>query len=180
MAARLRERFNKVILPELTREFGYKNPMRVPRLKKVVVNTTSKEFPKDQKLFEKACQEVAAITGQRPKITRAKKAIANFKLREDVPLGAMVTLRKDQMYEFVDRLLNVALPRVRDFKGVSPRAFDGRGNYTLGIREQIIFPEIEIENVSRIGGLNVTFATSAKTDEEGRALLKKLGMPFRK
>jgi len=154
--------------------------MEVPRVEKVVVNMGLGEAIQNVKILESAVEEMSRITGQKAVITRAKKSIAQFKLREDMPIGVMVTLRRDRAYEFLDRLINVALPRVRDFKGVSAKAFDGRGNYTLGIREQLIFPEIDIEEIDKIKGMNVTIVTSARTDEEGRALLTGMGMPFRK
>jgi large subunit ribosomal protein L5 len=154
--------------------------MRVPKVEKVVVNMGVGEAIQNSKLLESAVEELGNITGQKPVITKAKKSIAGFKLREGMPIGCMVTLRQDRAYEFLDRLINVALPRVRDFKGVSSKAFDGRGNYTLGISEQIIFPEIELDKIAKIGGLNISIVTTAQTDEEGRALLTELGMPFRK
>jgi large subunit ribosomal protein L5 len=179
MAARLHERYRKEIAPKLSQEFGYKNSHQVPRVEKVVVNIGLGQATQNPKLLEKATEELAAIAGQKPLVRKARKSIANFKLREGQAIGCMVTLRGDRMWEFLDRLMNVALPRVRDFKGVSPKAFDGRGNYTLGLREQIIFPEIDYDKVERITGLNVTVCTTAETDAEGRALLAHLGMPFR-
>jgi large subunit ribosomal protein L5 len=161
------------------KELGYKNPMQVPRLHKIVVNMGMGEALATPKLLDAAVDQLAALSGQKPVVTKARKAIANFKLREGQSIGAMVTLRKDRMYEFFDRLVNVALPRVRDFKGVSPKAFDGRGNYTLGLREQVIFPEINYDEVEKIKGLNVSIVTTARNDEQGRALLRHLGMPFR-
>ena len=178
--ARLQEKYKKEMVPQLMKEFGYSSIMQVPRLQKVVINTSSKDIVLDVKIIDKVKQELALISGQAPAVTLSKKAIANFKLRKGVPIGTMVTLRRKRMYEFLDRLLNVALPRVRDFKGVSTKAFDGRGNYTLGIKEQIIFPEIEIDTISKIRGMNVSIVTSARSDEECRSLLTKLGMPFRK
>ncbi|OGQ37053.1 MAG: 50S ribosomal protein L5 [Deltaproteobacteria bacterium RIFCSPHIGHO2_12_FULL_43_9] len=178
--ARLLEKYKKEIVPQLVKEFSYTSIMRVPRLEKIVVSSSGKDIVLDAKLLDKVRQELSVITGQASAVTRAKKAIANFKLRKGVPIGAMVTLRRKRMYEFLDRLVNVSLPRVRDFKGVSTRAFDGRGNYTLGIKEQIIFPEIEIDSISKFRGMNITVVTTAKTDEECRALLTKIGMPFRK
>ncbi|HPM40934.1 MAG TPA: 50S ribosomal protein L5 [bacterium] len=166
-------------MPELMKQFGYSNRMQVPRLEKIVINTSMKEALQDIKVLETAAEELATITGQRPVITSAKKSIANFKLRKGQSVGARVTLRKRNMYEFLNRFVNVALPRVRDFKGVSPKSFDGRGNYTIGLTEQIIFPEINFDKVSKVNGMNITFCTSAKTDDEGRALLGLLGMPFR-
>ena len=179
MPARLRERYRKEIAPKLSQEFGYKNHHQVPRVQKVVVNIGLGQATQNPKLLEKATEELAAIAGQKPLVRKARKSIANFKLREGQAIGCMVTLRGDRMWEFLDRLMNVALPRVRDFKGVSAKAFDGRGNYTLGLREQIIFPEIDYDKVERITGLNVTVCTTARTDAEGRALLGHLGMPFR-
>jgi large subunit ribosomal protein L5 len=179
MAPRLQERYRQEVVPRLSQEYGYGNVHQVPRLEKVVVNMGVGAATQNAKLLEKAVEELAAITGQKPLVRRARKSIANFKLRQGQAIGAMVTLRGDRMWEFLDRLLTVALPRVRDFKGVSPKAFDGRGNYTLGIREQIIFPEVNYDAVERITGLNVTVCTSARNDAEGKALLAHLGMPFR-
>jgi large subunit ribosomal protein L5 len=167
-------------VPALKTKFNYKNIMQVPRLQKIIVNTSIKEALQDVKILQAAAEEIAAITGLRPVITKAKKSIANFKLREGQSIGARVTLRGKYMYEFVNRLFNVAMPRVRDFKGVSPKSFDGRGNYTLGITEQTIFPEINFDKVSRTNGMNITFVTSAKTDDESRELLALMGMPFRR
>ena len=178
--ARLKEIYQKELVPKLIKELQLKNVMEVPRIEKVVVNMGLGEAIQNIKILESAVDELTRITGQKAVITRAKKSIAQFKLREDMPIGVMVTLRRDKAYEFLDRLINVALPRVRDFKGVSPKAFDGRGNYTLGIREQLIFPEIDIEKIDKIKGMNVTIVTTARTDEEGRALLAEIGMPFRK
>ena len=179
MPTRLQERYRKEIAPKLSQEFGYKNSHQVPRVEKVVVNIGLGQATQNAKLLEKATEELAAIAGQKPLVRKARKSIANFKLREGQAIGCMVTLRGDRMWEFLDRLMNVALPRVRDFKGVSPKAFDGRGNYTLGLREQIIFPEIDYDKVERTTGMNVTVCTTAETDAEGRALLGHLGMPFR-
>jgi len=179
MAARLKQRYAQEVLPKLMKELGYTNRMEVPRLSKVVINCGMGEAIQNAKALDVAVAELTAIAGQKPVVTRAKKAIANFKLREGMPIGCMVTLRGERMYEFLDRLLNVALPRVRDFKGVSDRSFDGRGNYALGIREQIIFPEIDLDKVEKIRGLTVCINTTAQTDAEGRALLQALGMPFR-
>ena len=179
MAARLKERFDKEIRPLLVKEFGLKNPMQAPRVEKVVVNMGLGEAIQNGKILDASLEQLAAITGQKPVVTKARKSIANFKLRQGQSIGAMVTLRGDRAYEFLDRLVNVALPRVRDFKGVSPKAFDGKGNYTLGVREQIIFPEINYDKVEKIKGLNITVVTTARNDEEGRALLRHLGMPFR-
>lgn len=177
---RLEQKYWNEVVPALMKELGLKNPMQVPRLQKVVVNMGLGEAVQNAKLLDSAVDELAQITGQKPVITRAKKSIAGFKLREGAAIGAMVTLRRDRMWELVDRLITLALPRVRDFRGVSPKAFDGRGNYTLGIREQIIFPEINYDKVDKIKGMNLTFVTTAETDEHGRALLRGLGMPFRK
>jgi len=178
--ARLKELYQNELVPKLIQELQLKNVMEVPRVEKVVVNMGLGEAIQNVKILESAVEELSRITGQKAVITRAKKSIAQFKLREDMPIGVMVTLRRDRAYEFLDRLINVALPRVRDFKGVSAKAFDGRGNYTLGIREQLIFPEIDIEKIDKVKGMNVTIVTSARTDEEGRALLAGMGMPFRK
>lgn len=179
MAARLHERYRAEIAPALMRELGYENPMAVPRLQKIVLNMGLGEAVQNPKIIESAVEELGTITGQKPVVTRAKKAISNFKLREGMPIGAMVTLRGQRMYEFLDRLISVALPRVRDFKGVPDRAFDGRGNYSLGLREQVIFPEIDLDKVDKIKGLTIVFCTTARTDAEGKALLRGLGMPFR-
>jgi large subunit ribosomal protein L5 len=179
MAARLKEKFEKEIRPALVKEFGFKNPMQSPRIEKVVVNMGLGEAIQNGKILDASLEQMTAITGQKPVVTKARKSIANFKLRQGQSIGAMVTLRGDRAYEFLDRLLNVALPRVRDFKGVSPKAFDGKGNYTLGVKEQIIFPEINYDKVEKIKGLNITVVTTARNDEEGRALLRHLGMPFR-
>lgn len=178
--ARLKEKYYKELAPKLLKDLQLSNVMRVPKVEKVVVNMGVGEAIQNSKLLESAVEELGNITGQKPVITKAKKSIAGFKLREGMPIGCMVTLRQKRAYEFLDRLINVALPRVRDFKGVSPKAFDGRGNYTLGINEQIIFPEIELDKIAKIGGLNISIVTTAQTDEEGRALLTELGMPFRK
>jgi large subunit ribosomal protein L5 len=177
--ARLRERFGREVLPELMKEFGFKNPMQAPKLEKIIVNMGLGEAINNGKIIDASVEQLATITGQKPVVTKARKSIANFKLRQGQSIGAMVTLRGDRMYEFFDRLVSVALPRVRDFKGVSPKAFDGKGNYTLGVREQIIFPEINYDKVEKIKGLNITVVTTARNDEEGRALLRHLGMPFR-
>ncbi len=177
--ARLRLRYAAEILPELVKEFGFVNPMQAPRLEKIVVNMGLGEAINNGKIIDASVEQLGAITGQKPVVTKARKSIANFKLRQGQSIGAMVTLRGDRMYEFFDRLVSTALPRVRDFKGVSPKAFDGKGNYTLGVREQIIFPEIEYDKVEKIKGLNITVVTTARNDEEGRALLRHLGMPFR-
>ncbi len=179
MASRLKERYQKQILPALQKEFGYQNPMAAPRLEKIVVNMGVGEASQNVKLLDAAAVELAQITGQKPIITRAKKSIAAFRLRAGMPIAACVTLRGDRMYEFFDRLVNVALARVRDFRGVSTRSFDGRGNYTLGLADQLIFPEIDYAKVDKIKGMNVTIVTTARTDAEARALLAHLGMPFR-
>ncbi len=178
--ARLKEKYRKELAPKLLKDLQLGNVMRVPKVEKVVVNMGVGEAIQNSKLLESAVEELGNITGQKPVITKAKKSIAGFKLREGMPIGCMVTLRQKRAYEFLDRLINIALPRVRDFKGISPKAFDGRGNYTLGITEQIIFPEIELDKIAKIGGLNISIVTTAQTDEEGRALLAELGMPFRK
>src|SRR5262245_9087938 len=179
MTPRLLERYRNEVVPKLSQEFGFKNVHQVPRLEKVVVNMGVGKATQNSKLVEKAAEELAAITGQKASIRRSRKSIANFKLRQGQAIGATVTLRGTRMWEFFDRLVNVSLPRVRDFKGVSAKAFDGRGNYSLGIREQIIFPEIDYDSVETITGLNVTVVTSARNDAEGKALLTHLGMPFR-
>ncbi|HLC25924.1 MAG TPA: 50S ribosomal protein L5 [bacterium] len=179
MEARLKEKYRQEVVPALTKKFGYENVMEIPRLQKVVVNMGLGEAIQNPKILESAVSELSAITGQKPVITRAKKSIANFKLRAGMPIGCMVTLRGNHMYEFLDRLINVALPRVRDFKGVSPNGFDGRGNYTLGIREQIIFSEIDYDKIDKVKGLGVTISTTSRNDEEGKELFRLLGMPFR-
>src|SRR5437879_5691844 len=176
---RLRSRFDKEVAPSLAKEFELKNPMAVPRLHKIVVNMGVGEATQNAKVLDPAAHELGQITGQKPVITKAKKSIAAFKVREGMPIGAMVTLRGDRMYEFMDRLVNVALPRVRDFRGVSTKSFDGRGNYTLGLRDQLIFPEIDYAKVDKLKGMNVTIVTTARSDDQGRALLRHLGMPFR-
>jgi len=173
------ERYKGEIVGKLSEEFGFKNVHQVPRLTKIVVNVGLGEATQNPKLLDKAAEELALITGQKASIRRARKSVANFKLRQGQPIGATVTLRRERMWEFFDRLVNVSLPRVRDFKGLSPKAFDGRGNYSLGIREQIIFPEIDYDKVERITGINITVCTTAANDAEGRALLKHLGLPFR-
>lgn len=179
MVPRLKKAFQERIAPQLQSELGLANPLQVPRLEKIVLNTGLGEAIQNVKVIDSAVSELTAITGQKPVVTRSKKAIANFKLREKMPIGAMVTLRGARMWEFLDRLLSSALPRVRDFKGVSDRCFDGRGNYSLGVTEQIIFPEIDIDKIDKVRGLTVTICTTARTDSEGKALLKALGMPFR-
>jgi large subunit ribosomal protein L5 len=177
--ARLVGVYKTTVVPSLMKEFGFKNPMQVPKLEKIVVNMGLGEAISNNKLIEQAEEQMMVITGQKGVVTRSRKSIANFKLRENQPIGCMVTLRNHRMYEFFDRLVNVALPRVRDFKGVSMKAFDGKGNYTLGVREQIIFPEINYDKIEKIKGMNITIVTTAKNDDEGRALLKFMGMPFR-
>jgi large subunit ribosomal protein L5 len=179
MTPRLKERYRKDVAPVLVKEFKYKNPMAVPRLRKIVVNIGLGEAIQNAKLLDGASRELAQITGQKPVITRARKSIANFKLRKNMPIGAMVTLRGDRMYEFFDRLANVALPRVRDFRGLSTRAFDGRGNYTLGLRDQLVFPEVDYAKVEKVKGMNISIVTDARSDAEGLALLRHLGLPFR-
>jgi large subunit ribosomal protein L5 len=177
---RLKKRYHEVAVPALMKEFQYKNPMQAPKLVKVVLNMGMGEAITNAKALDHAAEEMAKITGQRPVITRAKKSIATYKLREGMSIGCMVTLRRERMYEFLDRFISAALPRIRDFKGISPKSFDGRGNYSLGIKEQVIFPEIEIDKVDSIHGMDIVIVTTAKTDEEGRALLSHLGMPYRK
>ncbi|MCU0673330.1 MAG: 50S ribosomal protein L5 [Myxococcota bacterium] len=177
---RLKKMYHDEVVGGLMKEFQYANPMQVPRLQKIVVNMGLGEAVANAKIIESAQVELGAITGQKPVVTKARKSIAGFKLRQGMPIGVMVTLRQDRMWEFLDRLVTFALPRTRDFKGVSPKAFDGRGNYTLGIREQIIFPEIDYDKVDKIKGMNISFVTTATTDEQARALLRGLGMPFRK
>ena len=180
MKPRLFEHYQKKVVPELMKEFNYGNPMECPRMSKIVLSVCLKEATSDMKIMDKAMSELAQITGQKPKLTRAKKAIAAFKLRAGVPLGAVVTLRGARMYEFFDRFSNVALPRVRDFRGLTPKAFDGAGNYAAGLKEHIIFPEINVDRVDKTQGMNVIFVTTAKTDKEGYQLLEKMGLPFRK
>jgi len=180
MAPRLKERYRNEIAPALMKEFEMTNPMAVPKLEKIILNMGLGDAHSNPKQLEAARNELAIVTGQLSVVTRAKKSIAAFKLREGMQIGAMVTLRGDRMYEFLDRLLNAVLPRIRDFRGVSPDSFDGRGNYTLGVREQLIFPEIDFAKVDKVRGMNISIVTTAKSDEEGRALLRHLGMPFRK
>lgn len=177
--ARLKEKYNKEIAPAIAKEFDIKNPMAIPRIEKVVINMGMGEAIANAKILDTAVEELRVITGQKPVVTKAKKSIASFKLRQGMNIGTMVTLRGERMYEFLDRLISVALPRVRDFRGVSAKAFDGRGNYTLGIREQLIFPEIDFNKVDKMRGMNISIVTTAKTDEQSRALLKAIGMPFR-
>ncbi|MGQ9484743.1 MAG: 50S ribosomal protein L5 [Desulfosoma sp.] len=178
--ARLRELYFKEVAPQLAQKFRYKSPMQIPRLSKIVLNMGLGEAIQNVKILETASEELAQISGQKPVITRARQSIAAFKLRKGMPIGCMVTLRGNRMYEFYDKLVNIALPRVRDFRGVSPKSFDGRGNYTLGVREHIIFPEIDYDKIDKIKGLNITIVTTAETDDEARELLALLGMPFRK
>lgn len=177
--SRLKDIYSSEIVPKLRNDYNYKSCMEVPQIMKIVVNMGLGEAIQNVKILDSATTELGLITGQKSVITKAKKSIATFKLREGMPIGCMVTLRRDRMYEFLDRLINVSLARVRDFKGVSGKAFDGKGNYTLGVKDQLIFPEINYDNVDKIKGMNITIVTSAKTDEEGKALLKYLGMPFR-
>ena len=180
MALRLKEKYRQEVVPALQKEFSYSNPMQVPTVKKVVVNIGMGEVIQNPKAMEAAVADLAAITGQRPVITRAKRSVAAFKLREGMQIGCMVTLRGPRMYIFLDKLMNVALPRLRDFQGVSPEAFDGRGNYTLGLREQLVFPEIDYDKVDKVRGMEVSVVTTARTDQEGRRLLALMGMPFKK
>ena len=179
MAARLKERYTKEVAPAIAKEFGITNPMAIPRLDKIVINMGLGEAIANAKIVDTAAEELRSVTGQKPVTTRAKKSIASFKLRQGMPIGSMVTLRGERMYEFLDRLVSIALPRVRDFSGVSPKAFDGRGNYTLGIRDQLIFPEIDFNKVDKTRGMNISIVTTARDDEQARALLRALGMPFR-
>lgn len=176
--ARVRERFREEIVPSLMGEFGYRNVYQVPKLEKIVINVGLGEAVSNGRALDAATDDLAAITGQKPVVTRAKKSIASYKLRAGMPIGAMVTLRGERMYEFIDRLIAIALPRIRDFRGISPNSFDGRGNYTLGLREQIMFPEVDYDQIDRVRGLEVSFVTTARTDQEGRRLLAMLGMPF--
>jgi large subunit ribosomal protein L5 len=180
MASRLKEKYQQEVVPALQKEFNYKNPMQVPGVHKVVVNIGMGEVIQNAKAMDAAVSDLATITGQRPVITRAKRSVAAFKLREGMQIGCMVTLRGDHMFQFLDKLMNVALPRIRDFQGISPEAFDGRGNYTLGLREQLVFPEIDYDKVDKVRGMEVSIVTTARTDEEGRRLLKLMGMPFKK
>ena len=179
MHARLKSTYEETVRAELQKRFEYANAMQVPRLEKIVVNTCLKEAIQNMKVLETAASEIGTITGQKPIIRRARRSIANFKLREGMPLGAKVTLRRARMWEFLDRLVAIAIPRIRDFRGLNPHGFDGRGNFSMGITEQIVFPEIDYDKVKKISGMNITFVTSAKTDAEGRALLRGLGMPFK-
>jgi len=175
----MQDQYKAEIVPKLKEKFGYRNAMQVPRLSKVVVNMGLGDAIENAKVIETAAAEIAIITGQKPVVTKARKSIANFKLREGVPIGVMVTLRRDLMYQFLDKMIAIALPRVRDFKGVSPKGFDGRGNYTLGVKEQIMFPEVNYDKIDKIRGMNITIVTTARTDEEGLELLRLMGMPFR-
>lgn len=179
MAQRLKAQYQQTIVPKLMEQFHYKNVHQVPKVIKVTVNRGLGEAASNAKALESSLTEIAIVTGQKPVVTRAKKAIAGFKLRQGMPVGVMVTLRADRMYSFLDKLISLALPRIRDFRGVSPKSFDGRGNYSLGIREQLIFPEVEYDSIDQIRGMDVSIITTANTDEEGRALLKEMGMPFR-
>ena len=176
---RLKERYRSEIAPALRKEFGYTNVMRIPRVEKVVINIGMGEAIADVKRIDNAVRDLTDITGQKPVVTRAKRSVASFKLREGMPIGVMVTLRDVRMWDFLDKLVNVALPRLRDFQGISPDAFDGRGNYTLGIREQLVFPEVDYDKIDKVRGMEITIVTTARTDEEGRRLLRLLGMPFR-
>jgi large subunit ribosomal protein L5 len=178
MTTRLKEHYEKTARPALMKEFGYKNPFEVPRLEKIVFNMGVGEAAQDSKKVDVAAAELAAITGQRPVVTRAKKSIASFKLRQNMPVGVKVTLRRDRMYEFLDRLVNIALPRVRDFRGLNGKSFDGRGNYALGLKEQIVFPEIDYDKVDAVRGMDIVICTTAKTDAEAKALLRHFNMPF--
>ena len=177
--ARLKEKYLKEVVPSMMKQFGYKNIMQVPKLEKVVINMRVGQAAQDPKLLDGAVRDLSLISGQKPVVTREKKSVSNFKIRTGMRIGAKVTLRGDRMYEFLDKLFNIVLPRVRDFSGVSPSSFDGRGNYAMGLREQLVFPEIEYDKIDRIRGMDIIITTTAKTDEEGKALLKMLGMPFR-
>ncbi|MEM1367869.1 MAG: 50S ribosomal protein L5 [Cyanobacteria bacterium P01_H01_bin.15] len=179
MVPRLKDYYLKTVVPKLKEEFGYSNVHQVPKVVKITINRGLGEASNNSKALDSSLSEIATITGQKPIVTRAKKAIAGFKIREGMPVGVMVTLRSERMFAFLDRLISLALPRIRDFRGISPRSFDGRGNYSLGVREQLIFPEIDYDTIDQIRGLDISIVTSANTDEEGRALLKALGMPFR-
>jgi large subunit ribosomal protein L5 len=180
MASRLKEKYRQEIVPAMQKDFSYANPMQVPTINKVVINIGMGEVIQNAKAMDAAVADLAAITGQRPVITRAKRSVAAFKLREGMQIGCMVTLRGERMYQFLDKLVNVALPRIRDFQGISPEAFDGRGNYTLGLREQLVFPEIDYDKVDKVRGMEVSIVTTARSDEEGRRLLSLMGMPFKK
>ncbi len=178
--SRMKVKYNEEVAPALMTKFGYKSPMQIPRLEKVVINIGLGEAKENPKAIEAACGDLAKITGQKPVVTKAKKSVANFKLRQGMNIGCKVTLRSDKMYEFVDRLFNVALPRVRDFRGINPNSFDGRGNYTMGVKEQLIFPEIEYDKIDKVRGMDIIFVTTAKTDEEAREFLTLMGAPFAK
>jgi large subunit ribosomal protein L5 len=180
MAIALKETYNKNIVPKLTEQFSYSNIHQVPKVSKIIINRGLGEASQNAKALESSLNELATITGQKPVVTRAKKAIAAFKIRQGMPVGVMVTLRGDRMYAFLERLINLALPRIRDFRGISPKSFDGRGNYSLGVREQLIFPEIDYDSIDQIRGMDISIVTTANSDEEGRALLQEMGMPFRK
>ncbi len=180
MHQNLKAKYQETIIPKLKEQFSYTNIHQVPKLEKIIINRGLGEASQNAKALESSLKELSTITGQKPVVTRAKKAIAGFKIREGMPVGVMVTLRGDKMYSFLDRLINLALPRIRDFRGISPKSFDGRGNYSLGVREQLIFPEIEYDSIDQIRGMDIAIVTTANTDEEGRALLKEMGMPFRK
>jgi large subunit ribosomal protein L5 len=175
----LKQRYQETIAPKLKEKFGYTNIHQIPKVQKIIINRGLGEASQNAKALESSIRELSTITGQKPVVTRAKKAIAGFKIREGMPVGVMVTLRGEKMYAFLDRLINLALPRIRDFRGISPKSFDGRGNYSLGVREQLIFPEIEYDTIDQIRGMDISIVTTANTDEEGRALLKEMGMPFR-
>jgi len=177
--ARLKDYYIKEVAPALIKEFNYKNKMQAPKMIKIIVNMGLGDAIQNIKILENAAQELSMIVGQKPVVTKAKKSIATFKLRKGMPIGCMVTLRQDRMYEFFDRLVNVAIPRIRDFRGISSKAFDGRGNFSMGIKEQFIFPEVDFDKIEKVTGMNITIVTSAKTDEEARALLKRMGVPFR-
>ncbi|MBA3920474.1 MAG: 50S ribosomal protein L5 [Nostocaceae cyanobacterium] len=179
MALRLKTLYNETIVPQMTEQFQYKNIHEVPKVTKITINRGMGEAATNAKSLEASLNEIALITGQKPVVTRAKKAIAGFKIRQGMPVGIMVTLRSERMYSFLDRLVSLALPRIRDFRGISPKSFDGRGNYTLGVREQLIFPEVEYDSIDQVRGMDISIITTAKSDEEGRALLKAMGMPFR-
>ncbi|ERN42227.1 ribosomal protein L5 [Rubidibacter lacunae KORDI 51-2] len=179
MTQRLKTLYSETIAPKLKEQFGYTNLHQIPKVQKIVINRGLGEAHQNARALEATLQELAKITGQRPVVTRAKKAIAGFKIREGMPVGAMVTLRSERMYAFLDRLISISLPRIRDFRGISPKSFDGRGNYNLGVREQLMFPEIDYDSIDRIRGMDITIVTTAKTDEEARALLRGMGMPFR-
>lgn len=179
MAARLQQRYQEEVAPQLHKDFGYRSPMQVPRLSKITLNMGVGDAARDRQALDRAMEELASITGQKPVVTKARKSVAGFKIREGMPVGCKVTLRRERMYEFLDRFIQIALPRVRDFRGLNPNSFDGRGNYATGVTEQIIFPEVDYERVDRIRGMDIIFSTTASTDEEAKALLAGFGMPFR-